>query len=96
MYAKAYLTSVHPLIHHLSATNCEQLLATLRLCHELTSLCGVLTSVSKYFENEECVQNELKIVHSDIKVHNCGLTKNKQCQILHSWFKILPHINMFM
>jgi len=38
------------LIHHLSATNCEQLLATLRVCHELTPMCGVSTSVSKYFE----------------------------------------------
>jgi len=34
-------------------------------------------------KNEECVQNELKIVHSNIRVDNCGLMKNKQCQILH-------------
>lgn len=33
--------------------------------------------------NEECVQNELKVAPSDIKVDTCGLTKNKQCQILH-------------
>jgi len=50
MYAKTYFTSLHLLIRHLSATNCEQLLATLRVCHELTSMCGVSTSVSKYFE----------------------------------------------
>jgi hypothetical protein len=50
MYVTAYFTSARLLVHHLSATNCEQLLATLRICHELTLTYGVPTSVSKYFE----------------------------------------------
>jgi len=50
MYVKTYFTSVYLLIHHISATNCEQLLATLRIYHELTSMCGVHTSMTKYFE----------------------------------------------
>ena len=94
MHVKAYFISVRLLIHHLSKTKCEQLLATLRIYHELTSLCGVPTSVSKYFEKWRMSAKWIK--NSDIKVDNCGLMKNKQCQILHYWCKALPHINMFM